>query len=243
MKTLNNKGFMLAETLIVTVIVSSFILFMYTQVYNVMNNYRNQMNYETPKAIYALGTLRDYIYNDNRYKPFAEGVKNKIYQTLTASQFSNTSYATKLFQSLNVKQVIFFKNNITAVRSLNYENNFDENMKAYLKTLEQKDQEAECFLVVVLNNGEYGSLPLQNATKDSLIQIQGNAALTTTVGSKISFQSGLTATSSTGEDISALIECVGNVNLNEVGTYTTSCFIATNQYSSNIFIRQIEVQA
>ncbi len=243
MKTLNNKGFMLTETLIVTMIVASFILFMYAQVYNVMNNYHNQMGYETPKALYALGNLRDYIYNDGQYESLASDFETRVYKNLTADHFSNSEYATKLFESMGIKRALLMKNNLTTLRSFSYENDFDENLKAYIKSIEQKDQEASYFILVSLNNGEYGSLPLYKNQKDISVQIQGSAQLTVSSGNKVSFTSGLTASTKTGVDVSNLIECIGNVDLNQAGSYRISCFVDTEHYSSNIFVRQVEVQA
>ena len=60
MKKNSNKGFVLAETLIVTTFVAGILFFMFVQFTSLSKNYNDSYKYNTVEDLYALRNIRDY---------------------------------------------------------------------------------------------------------------------------------------------------------------------------------------
>ena len=57
----NNKGFLLAESLIVTTFVLTVLIYLFTQFKNLMTEYKKNYSYNAVQDIYNLGSLGSYI--------------------------------------------------------------------------------------------------------------------------------------------------------------------------------------
>ena len=73
MNKMNNKGFLLAESLIVTTFVLTVLIYLFSQFKNLMIEYKKTYQYNTVEDIYNLGSVGKFIYqnkiglNDNKY--------------------------------------------------------------------------------------------------------------------------------------------------------------------------------
>jgi hypothetical protein len=65
MEKLNNRGYILAETLIVTAFVASVLIYLYIQLTNLSNNYERVQKYNTVPGLYALETIANLIKSDD----------------------------------------------------------------------------------------------------------------------------------------------------------------------------------
>ena len=65
MKKNNKKGFMLAETLIVSTFIVGVLLFIYIQLRNINNNYSKALAYNDVTAIYSANNIRNFLLQDN----------------------------------------------------------------------------------------------------------------------------------------------------------------------------------
>ena len=61
----NNKGFLLAESLVVSTFVLTVLIFLFVQYQNLMTTYKNNTDYNNPEAIYNLGSASEYFSADN----------------------------------------------------------------------------------------------------------------------------------------------------------------------------------
>jgi len=242
MKTLNNKGFMLVETLIVTTIVASFIIFMYAEVHTIINNFNRTINYNTAHATYAVGNVRKLIYNDNNLAKLTNSLEDSMYVNVITTSFSNQQYSDALFNVLDVKRVIMVKNDVNALKKFDYTHDFTVDLQSFIKALKQEGSSSSYMLILELNNGEFANLLIGNDAKDNSVTITGDEILTASVNTSVTFNSGLTAMTTSGTDVSHLISCVGDVDMSQAGDYTVSCFVNNHEYSSNIFTRKIEVR-
>lgn len=104
----NNKGFMLAETLIVTTFVAGVLIYMFIQFTNLNQNYDESYKYNTVEGIYALEDLSDFILNNSL-------VINNIDVLLPSEKYTdiskcdeevviNSEYCKNLVEALNIEK-------------------------------------------------------------------------------------------------------------------------------------------
>ena len=97
MKKVNNTGFMLIETLIVTMIVASVLIYLYIQFTNLNRNYNQSFEYNTVEGLYALEDVKDFMSEDSAIMDYILNNMNIGYIDITdCTGFSDTSCPTLL---------------------------------------------------------------------------------------------------------------------------------------------------
>ena len=116
MKKKDSKGFMLAETLIVTTFVAGVLIFLFIQFSKLSNSYNEYYNYNTTEKMYALEDIKDYIKSDSvaQSKIIADVSENGYLNMTDCSGFSNTEYCLKLLQLENIEKIIVVPNYFNA---------------------------------------------------------------------------------------------------------------------------------
>lgn len=66
MSRMNNKGFLLAESLIVSTFVLTVLIFLFVQFKNIMVNHKKSYTYNSVENIYDLGSMADYFKNNEK---------------------------------------------------------------------------------------------------------------------------------------------------------------------------------
>lgn len=112
MKKELSSGFVLVETLIVTIFVSGVLLFIFNQLVTLSNNYDNSYQYNTVEDLYTLRNIDDYLSNDIVSLNLVKSqVDEKGYVDITdCSMFIEIDYCLKLFELENVKTIFITKN-------------------------------------------------------------------------------------------------------------------------------------
>lgn len=119
-KNLNNNGFMLAETLIVTTFVAGVLIFIYIQFSNLSRSYNASYSYNKVQDLYVLSDIRDAIEGETHLIMNLEGVGISNYLDVTNCMvFDDKEYFLKLFNLANVEKILITNNDIT-------ETNFDD---------------------------------------------------------------------------------------------------------------------
>lgn len=108
----NNYGFLLVETLVVTIFVAGVLIYMFIQFSNLKEKYNEQYNYNTVDDLYALNTIVKYIKDDEIISQYiVDNLRSKEYLDLTdCSNFLNEVYCSKLFYLEEVDQIIVLNN-------------------------------------------------------------------------------------------------------------------------------------
>ena len=142
MKKLNNKGFALVETLIVSIFVMVIFTVLYTNLIPMMGEYEKRQNYDNVNNLYKGYLLSKYI---SHYSSLSCTNNNiiKIYDRDTGDNDCNIytgdpSYCPKLMENLNVLKIYItkYKNFNNASISDN-----DPEVKEYTKTLSSYSKE------------------------------------------------------------------------------------------------------
>jgi len=150
MKKNNNSGFMLAEVLIVTTFVAGVLIFLFIQFLNLSNSYDNYYVYNSTESLYALEDIIDYIKSDSKIMDYIEENMDLGHVNITdCSLYSNVEYCSKLFEILNIDELIFYQNS-------NIPNIDDEKLLSIMNNLYNSEDQYN--LIAKFKNFEYATL-------------------------------------------------------------------------------------
>lgn len=155
MKEKINKGFMLVETLLVTIFVSGVLLFLFIQFSNLSKSYDESFNYNTVEDLYALDDIVKYLDSDLNLKQYVDDNIDKMgYIDITScSLFENIDYCKKLFELEKINKIFISKNEIDANNIIGY----DESFKKYIGKLSKEGKE-KYRVVASFNDNTYATL-------------------------------------------------------------------------------------
>lgn len=110
MKKLNNYGYMLVETLLVTIFVAGVLIFLFIQFSNLSNSYDESFTYNTVENLYALEDIKDYFESDsNLINEIESNLNQKEY--ITGCEFlADYSYCESLLDIENINTLIITTN-------------------------------------------------------------------------------------------------------------------------------------
>ena len=121
MKKMNNRGFMLAETLIVATFLVTTLLFIYIQFNNITKTYDNSFKYNTVNGLYTAKNIIKYISTDGidslKTKLAQDGVEFVNITGCSNTYFTENDYCIVLMNSSNVKTVLFTEENLDILKN------------------------------------------------------------------------------------------------------------------------------
>ena len=134
----NNKGFVLTETLVVTVFLITIFTFIYVSIVPLMGKYEDIINREKDiDIVYKLYHIRKLIADDRNRSNIAASPHN----TITCSDFYNSTYCTKLMQYLELSSYkLVYVDNIN--NSLDHIKTISVEMYDYIKQYRLKQYHA-----------------------------------------------------------------------------------------------------
>lgn len=114
MKTNRQNGFLLVETLIVTVFVMTLFLFIYRNVVPLIGEYTRRENYDDIDSVYAASLIRNLILSDGNYDSLVAGIDNEHpYKDISdCNLYQQKNLCNTLKEQLNITQVIDENNNV-----------------------------------------------------------------------------------------------------------------------------------
>ena len=143
MKKLNNKGFLLVETIVVATFTLTVLIALFLQFKNLLASYNSSYNYNTVEGIYNLNNVKDYI---SQYQNSANPINKQLdasskpYLVLyngscsTSLGLTGQTYCDELMKQGNFKTVIFSNSDPTKLK--NYlKSNEDSNISEEIKNL------------------------------------------------------------------------------------------------------------
>ena len=122
----NDKGFMLVETLIVTVFVAGVLIYLYVQFSNLSIAYDQSYIYNNVESLYALEDIKDYIESDMQFTEYLiENIELKHYIDISnCNLFIDKEYCLKLLEIENIKEIFVTTNSIPKERITIYNEDF-----------------------------------------------------------------------------------------------------------------------
>lgn len=161
MKKMKNLGFMLAETLIVSVVVMGVLIVMYVQFNNINKNYNLTFNYNSANNLYSVKNINDYLLTED-LSNIKKSLGNNLYIDITncsLSYYSETYYCQNLYELLNVKQILFTNEDVTRLKANISENNdLSEEMKSFINYIYPEKLVDKYRLIVEFNDNTFATL-------------------------------------------------------------------------------------
>ncbi|HHT38808.1 MAG TPA: hypothetical protein GXZ95_05335 [Mollicutes bacterium] len=156
---LNNKGFFLAETIVVVGIVAAILVLFYSQISSFYHNYERNSKYNTVEAIHAARNVKIFIEQNQQLNPVTNSInQNTPLIDITTYDFENVNYYNELIDLLNVKSVFISAYNINDLITNYSSYNIDASFLDFLRTQKVKDDKPNTYrVIVILKNGEYAS--------------------------------------------------------------------------------------
>ncbi len=154
MKKNKNKGFMLAETLIVTTFVAGILLFTTIQFINLSNGYNENYKYNTVEAMYALNTVKNYILDDSKALDFINNnVTSTNYVNLkSCDMFTSEIHCQKLLELEGISEIIITTNKFDKDKIVTY----DDEFKKFISKI-QKEGTQKYRLIAKFDNSVYAT--------------------------------------------------------------------------------------
>ena len=113
---MNNKGFILTETLIVSAVVLTTLVLIYSQFARINSNYTDALYYNTVSNIYSLNQVSNYLGEINQLESLYNNLNMYIDITdCNNSIYPNKSYCTSLMKATNIKTLLFTYNSKIAI--------------------------------------------------------------------------------------------------------------------------------
>lgn len=168
MKKLDSKGFLLTELLVTATLVSTVLIFLYTQFYTIKMSYDTSFKYNTVNGLYALSNVRSFLEENDIYI-LTQGLNTTSYIDLKNDnlQTANTTYFNELMTGLNIKYLIFTNQNIDNLinqinngTALNSDTNEYEDLKKFIKRIDfdNKDTSNNYRIIAEFNDNTFASI-------------------------------------------------------------------------------------
>lgn len=168
MKKLGSKGFLLTELLVTATLVSTVLIFLYTQFYTIKRSYDTSFKYNTVNGLYALSNVRSFLEENDIYI-LTQGLNTTSYIDLKNDnlQTANTTYFNELITGLNIKYLIFTNQNIDNLinqinngTALNSDTNEYEDLKKFIKRIDfdNKDTGNNYRIIAEFNDNTFASI-------------------------------------------------------------------------------------
>ncbi len=168
MKKLDSKGFLLTELLVTATLVSTVLIFLYTQFYTIKRSYDTSFKYNTVNGLYALSNVRSFLEENDIYI-LTQGLNTTSYIDLKNNnlQTANTTYFNELMTGLNIKYLIFTNQNIDNLinqinngTALNSDTNEYEDLKKFIKRIDfdNKDTSNNYRIIAEFNDNTFASI-------------------------------------------------------------------------------------
>lgn len=156
MKKKNNEGYMLIETLLVTVFVAGVLIFLFMQFSKLSNAYDQSYIYNTPEGLYALEDVREFITTDINFLEYINNNipdKYKYIDITSCNQFENKEYCLKLFELENIDKIFITTNNIPKEKITSYNTSFTN----FINKIGMEGEESYR-IVASFNNSTYATI-------------------------------------------------------------------------------------
>ena len=159
MKKNNKKGFILAETIAVSVIIMTSLVIVYTQFATLNNSYKTSFQYNNVNNLYLVNNLRNFIKDDGLDR-LIQLLDNNEYVDITSCPsylFDEYLYCRLLVDSSNMKTVLFTKEDISKLKNSIDNTNYSQTMKNYIKKINNSTGNSQR-LIVEFEDETYATL-------------------------------------------------------------------------------------
>ncbi len=171
MKSLGNKGFVLVETLIVSLFIMGIFTFIYTNLFPLIGEYERRENYDDISTKYTAHHYRMMILQDENYHSITD-LNGAPYKDLTGScsLFKNVTYCEAFKNHFGITRVYLaeydlttFKNTIKNTALIGEQSTYGNFQKyvEYLPTYQKDPKNDYLHLIIETKEGNYSIIEVQ----------------------------------------------------------------------------------
>ncbi len=160
MKNSKNKGFVLVETIIISVVITTALLVIYIQLITINNNFNKHFTYDNVDKLYLTEEIVKFLANEDTSDLEKD---SKPYVNITkcdSNYITNYAYCETLFNTLGIKTVLFTENNISQLKVDLNTYDFSEKLKEYINIM-NIDNTSGYRVIVEYNDDTYTSLKIR----------------------------------------------------------------------------------
>ena len=166
MKKSNKKGFILAETIAVSVVIMTALVIIYTQFMTISKSYARTFTYNSVNNLYLVNNIKQFIKEDG-IDNLINALNENNYIDITScpsDYFTEYIYCRSLIENSNIKQIIFTKQNLDELEN-NLDDGLSEKMKQFIKSINYDDVNNHR-LIVEFNDETYATLAVSNIKEE-----------------------------------------------------------------------------
>ena len=166
----NNRGFLLAESLVVSTFVLTVLILLYIQFNNLTTNYKNSYNYNNVESIYDLSSVSDYLLNNN-YNLSNQLTASKPYVVVYKNGSCNMdagiidTFCDNLINKMDAKTVIYTSSDISIIQkyvSEKGDSNINQKLREFISRVETNTVQNKGRLFAEFNNGTFATIAMDN---------------------------------------------------------------------------------
>lgn len=157
MKKLNNKGFLLTEALVVSTLLITVMLVLFSQFKNMNRKVENTFKYDSISSLYKMSGIKNYIEEEN-FPAYIGRLEKEDYVDLTTcseAYFSSPSYCKTVLSDSGVARLIIANENLY---SLKQTASFDESFNAYIKQINNTTANNGYRIIASFKDGSYANM-------------------------------------------------------------------------------------
>lgn len=164
MKKMNNRGFLLVESLVVTTFVLTVLVFLFVQFKNLFNSYENSYDYNTVEGIYNLNTFKNYLTSPD-VSVSMNGNYTVIFEGTSCSNVNsfNNDVCNNLGKAMNLKTLIYLdESKLDSLKDSLKDSGdsiFTSSYKDFLSRLNRQSNDSnDIRLIGQFNDGTYATI-------------------------------------------------------------------------------------
>lgn len=174
----NNRGFLLAESLVVSTFVLTVLIVLFIQFSNLTNNYKNSYNYNNVESVYNLGAVDQYIQN-NQTEPLATYLDQLTAPYLVVYDDTgcnmdigliDNTFCENVVSEAGIKFLIYTSSNIELIQSY-VKNNEDsvltQDFRDFISRVEAVTVQNKGRLFAQFADGTYATVVIDKTTSES----------------------------------------------------------------------------
>ncbi|MEG0826100.1 MAG: hypothetical protein RR404_01380 [Bacilli bacterium] len=158
MKKMNNKGFMLVETLLVASFISIILVYLFVQIRNINTNYSNTIEYNSVNGMYINFQIKQFMEQYNVEKMSLDiSYTEKGYFDLKECNkeiFIDNQYCLDFFDKLKIKNSIYISEKVPVIN-----NSFSNEFTKFLQTVAVPDSHMYV-IATEFNDGSFASIKM-----------------------------------------------------------------------------------
>lgn len=154
----NNKGFMLVEALVMSMVVIGTLTFMYIQFQNISRSYEKSFNYNTITDLYITNEIKDYLIDNDLLDTYKDKVTGSSAKYIIINDITDSSFKMLKFKG-QVKTILLTDESLSGLKGKKT-NTLSEKFNDFINYLKVDKEEGKYRLLIEFNDDTFASLKI-----------------------------------------------------------------------------------